>query len=48
MGAELLEVGNNYIVTRYYGRDLIKQKYMYDKQQVIDMFLILKKKMYIN
>ena len=41
---ELLEVGNNYVVTRYYGNDLIKQKYMPDKQQVIDMFKFFKEK----
>ena len=41
---ELLEVGNNYVVTRYYGRDLIEQKYMPDKQQVIDMFKFFKEK----
>ena len=41
---ELLEVGNNYIVTRYYGRDLIEQKYMPDKQQVLDMFSYFKEK----
>ena len=41
---ELLEVGNNYIVTRYYGRDLIEQKYMPDRQQVIDMFKFFKEK----
>ena len=41
---ELLEVGNNYVVTRYYGRDLIEQKYMPDRQQVIDMFKFFKEK----
>ena len=41
---ELLEVGNNYVVTRYYGRDLIEQKYLPDKQQVIDMFRFFKEK----
>ena len=41
---ELLEVGNNYVVTRYYGRDLIEQKYMPDRQQVIDMFRFFKEK----
>ena len=41
---ELLEVGNNYVITRYYGNDLIKQKYMPDKQQVIDMFKFFKEK----
>ena len=41
---ELLEVGNNYIVTRYYGRDLIEQKYMPDKQQVLDMFSYFREK----
>ena len=41
---ELLEVGNNYVVTRYYGRDLIEQKYMPDRQQVIDMFKLFKEK----
>ena len=41
---ELLEVGSNYVITRYYGNDLIKQKYMPDKQQVIDMFKFFKEK----
>ena len=41
---ELLEVGNNYVVTRYYGRDLIEQKYTPDRQQVIDMFKFFKEK----
>ena len=41
---ELLEVGNNYVVTRYYGRDLIEQKYIPDRQQVIDMFKFFKEK----
>ena len=41
---ELLEVGNNYVVTRYYGRDLIEQKYMPDRQQVINMFKFFKEK----
>ena len=41
---ELLEVGNNYVVTRYYGRELIEQKYMPDRQQVIDMFKFFKEK----
>ena len=41
---ELLEVGDNYVVTRYYGRDLIEQKYMPDRQQVIDMFKFFKEK----
>ena len=41
---ELLEVGNNYIITRYYGRDLNEQKYMPDKQQVLDMFSYFKEK----
>ena len=41
---ELLEVGNNYVVTRYYGRDLIEQKYLPDRQQVIDMFRFFKEK----
>ena len=41
---ELIEVGNNYVVTRYYGRDLIEQKYMPDRQQVIDMFKFFKEK----
>ena len=41
---ELLEVGDNYVVTRYYGRDLIEQKYMPDRQQVIDMFRFFKEK----
>ena len=35
---ELLEVGNNYVITKYYGSDLIEQKYTPDRQQVIDMF----------
>ena len=39
---ELLEVGNNYVVTRYYGRDLIQQKYKPDRQQVIDMFKLFR------
>ena len=41
---ELLEVGDNYVVTRYYGRDLVEQKYMPDRQQVIDMFKFFKEK----
>ena len=41
---ELLEVGNNYVITRYYGGDLIKQKYKPDRQQVIDMFKFFKEK----
>ena len=41
---ELLEVGDNYVVTRYYGRDLIEQKYLPDRQQVIDMFRFFKEK----
>ena len=41
---ELLEVGDNYVVTRYYGRDLIEQKYMPYRQQVIDMFKFFKEK----
>ena len=41
---ELLEVGNNYVVTRYYGCDLILQKYKPDRQQVIDMFKFFKEK----
>tara|TARA_B100002019_G_scaffold265558_1_gene255179 strand:+ start:262 stop:690 length:429 start_codon:yes stop_codon:yes gene_type:complete len=41
---KLLEVGSNYVITRYYGNDLIKQKYMPDKQQVIDMFKFFKEK----
>ena len=41
---ELLEVGNNYVITRYYGSDLIKQKYKPDRQQVIDMFKFFKEK----
>ena len=41
---ELLEVGNNYVVTRYYGRDLIEKKYKPDRQQVIDMFKFFKEK----
>jgi len=41
---ELLEVGNNYVITRYYGDDLIKQKYKPNRQQVIDMFKFFKEK----
>ena len=41
---ELLEVGNNYVITRYYGRDLIQQKYKPDRQQIIDMFKFFKEK----
>ena len=41
---ELLEVGDNYVVTRYYGRDLIEQKHLPDRQQVIDMFRFFKEK----
>ena len=41
---ELLEVGNNYVITRYYGGDLIQQKYKPDRQQVIDMFKFFKEK----
>ena len=41
---ELLEVGNNYVITRYYGGDLIQQKYKPDSQQVIDMFKFFKEK----
>ena len=41
---ELLELGNNYVVTRYYGRDLIEQKHLPDRQQVIDMFKFFKEK----
>ena len=41
---ELLEVGNNYVITKYYGSDLIKQKYTPDRQQVIDMFKFFKEK----
>ena len=41
---ELLEVGNNYVITKYYGSDLIEQKYTPDRQQVIDMFKFFKEK----
>ena len=41
---ELLEVGNNYVITRYYGHDLIKQKYTPDRKQVINMFKFFKEK----
>ena len=41
---ELLEVGNNYVITKYYGSDLIEQKYIPDRQQVIDMFKFFKEK----
>ena len=41
---DLLEVGDNYVVTRYYGRDLIEQKHLPDRQQVIDMFRFFKEK----
>jgi len=41
---ELLEVSNNYVITRYYGDDLIKQKYKPNRQQVIDMFKFFKEK----
>ena len=41
---ELLEVGNNYVITRYYGCDLIQQKHMPSKEQVIDMFKFFKEK----
>ena len=41
---ELLEVGNNYVITKYYGSDLIEQNYTPDRQQVIDMFKFFKEK----
>ena len=41
---ELLEVGNNYVITKYYGSDLIEQKYTPDRQQVIGMFKFFKEK----
>ena len=34
---ELIEVGNNYVITKYYGPDLNTSKVMPDSQQVIDM-----------
>ena len=41
---ELLEVGSNYVITKYHGPDLIEQKYTPDRQQVIDMFKFFKEK----
>ncbi len=41
---EILDVGNNYITTKYYGPDLIEQKYMPNKQQVLDMFSYFREK----
>jgi len=41
---ELLEVGNNYVITKYYGPDLNTSKVMPDSQQVIDMHKFFKDK----
>ena len=41
---ELLEVGNNYVITKYYGPDLNTSKVMPDKQQVIEMYKFFKEK----
>ena len=41
---ELEEVGDNYVITRYYGPDLMTSKIKPDTQQVIDMYKFFKEK----
>ena len=41
---ELLEVGNDYIITSYYGPDLNTSKVMPDSEQVIEMYKFFKEK----